>query len=1251
MITNINTVQKASYNVEKPEQNIQVYSDLFYKEALANLGQRFSVKGDGVSVSDFFLCEIFDRSAPTDAEMDTTYAYAYIKATVSKIDNDDNINDYNISLVANDIVDEFDEYGNPISYLSGVALGSLVRNDLYIASEPIYTYGKKSSSIYSGENICYYGKGGFIYHSNDDIYVTSFISYNGNGADGNETAALEISVEKYDNYRKQILEGLKVYNRNRNYKVLTHIKFETAPNDHYIINHYNVNDPVSFVELYNKYFTNDSFTKYLDDNYNISDLVNNLIDNGVLSSVKTNIGCEYYPDPDSRIEYDDDLNDHDGYILADDDDDAIIGGVSLYELFNKGSINPTNQEVAKENARLIENFINSLNRDCHIFFPYMIKIYNEEEFFFNNTGLKISIVRALLIQLFEDCLADSVGDNKSNYEFVAYFPYNYKFVYSCNSNNLGQIYNSVQDITVECTTKPQNELYKILWYKEHREQLIITTAYDVTDSTEQIFSIYRFSVPYDENDNLKGDIIVRRFYILPYINDDGYWTINNIDTNIYARGKDGGQPSIIITYTDATEDEHNHNIILSTLNQTELATAIRWEPAYYQVRPLNVSGNVGNSLHHMFVTYMPTNISYLNENMITFLENAIIMNINSVHSECVPGSNYAYVSNTSPLADSSQLGPNATVTTFWALTKDPETGFYGFSYVKQPKTPWAIDFNYLGDIEALTKFYLSFAINPDEHFHRWLVFTAAKGSLKHQPDSAFNYEANPVLINRPSSGLMDIFLDIFDADNPDSASDMMYRNNLNFMPAFMTKKSIDQEQGRITGVHESNDDGWRYFFLNTYGRLPVQEEDGEYTYAWAQAMKYPQGVCIDPDYPEIEDVNTGLANDNNHTLEPTNPSSYLKSANEWYPNTLYNNTYSHLTTMLPVFDLKEMFVRNFNLFNRMNILSTDAEGYMYYSYYGTSFDNPNKHIMHLGTARNNINLGLLTLTDADSRQHFNKQDELDVDFDEILFNGNVTFRKHSWDLYEDEDFPYLKMWTTTSQLSYIGGELNNYDSWDDVDTSDKMFNILSNVSTYNENIGNNISVDGLNRYISYVNLDWWLDKKVDLTYYKDNKATTNIYGDPDKIVNYKGSPYLKLTTYVSDESEHVKIGDYEYSYTYTYETWDEETSTYVLHDEEKTISLNDLYWYKCNPLTISYTLDKNIDDNGTYNIYVNIRENVTNKSTAYMLYHGGDLSDYDVEQLSTNTATNIRSLFSNNPLGITPVNLVKNIFNKKLIKK
>jgi len=99
--------------------------------------------------------------------------------------------------------------------------------------------------------------------------------------------------------------------------------------------------------------------------------------------------------------------------------------------------------------------------------------------------------------------------------------------------------------------------------------------------------------------------------------------------------------------------------------------------------------------------------------------------------------------------------------------------------------------------------------------------------------------------------------------------------------------------------------------------------------------------------------------------------------NEYVPN--YN---------VPLFDVSEILIKDFNVLNKTNIISLDYDGTMYYSYIGTTHQS-SKNILTIGSSNLNINLGETTLTDYNTKTHFSKQQSLNIDFDNINANGKL----------------------------------------------------------------------------------------------------------------------------------------------------------------------------------------------------------------------------------------------------------------------
>ena len=1088
MITNINTLQKLAYT--GTGKDMQTYSDLYLKQSLANLGQRFSVKGDGISVGRFGIYELFkDIPTPTDEDIaDGGILYeSYMMAVVKQTDNDTSIKltAYNIAY--------YD--GDTRSYYNETI--SLSDEDYAIASSDVPMEGTKVKAAYNSAQIAYYAQNGIVSKENDD-YSLMFLTYDGN------KNPLDITIDRYDNQSSSITQGIHIYDfDNSTYVTTITYQISTASVTYYEVSQYMTDDDMLSI-----------YEMLLDEE---------------TSPVKSN--CQHWTPADvksaltlshigtCRVMYDSDTQ----YLSCDSD--------TFENAFGSNTVQ----------GNLVEANVLEWNDSIALMFPFFKTWYNEQTYFGDNDNLKLKkrIVAEVLSSLWDNFKKEAGDESAGDADFVVYMPYEYTFIYTCNSNKLSQIFTSNKDITVESIQNPEDELWKI--YKTGndgvREQLMICTSWSNVDSTEDIFSVWKYYVTYDSDETIQS-VTVERSFVLPYINNDGYWTINNVDTSIYARGKDGGQPSLIITYADTSNGTQE---ILSTMNKDELSTALSWELTYYKIKPLDTSSEIGTSNFHMMATYMPVNIStsYLPENLVTFLENAIIMSVTSVHSEQT-----SYSTVVTPLADNTQLGANATITTFWALQKDPQTNEYNFTYVKQPKQQWAIDFNYLTDAEAIVKYYMQLGIEPDLYKHSWVVFDGVSATIKNQETGYKNKTSFPVLMNH----IKDSFTDMFDVESISA----QYMNNTNFVPSFVTQ--LNMSGSYITGVVETNTE--KYFRF---------DNNGDYSYVpTVQAFGRPSSKTL---------------------------------VNEWYPNTRTANTTGWVDTLLPIMDLKEMFLRNVNALNRYNVLSTDEAGIMYYAYFGTSYENANKSIVHLGTGSTDINLGLQTLTTEEERSKFNRHSEIDIDFDSISLNGDVVMPKSSWSMYKREDTDY-RMYSTQYELAYIGPFPQTISSLKDIVNNTVLkklpyFRMKDTVSLANNNIGNNVSVPEKTTYVSYLNVNWLAQDIMKVNGFTDALLTTGMcsaYGDASKLTSVVGndgipSYFLRLTTDIEDMSSRLRE---------------------VQSTMPGSTDIEYLYFIKMNPLTVSYTAD--YQRGNPIQCRLNVREVTSSHSTAYSLYDGGELN-------------------------------------------
>ena len=175
MINNINTLQTNLTESSK----LTTYTDEYLKESLANLGQRFSVKGDGVSLSEFVISDLFKDSNINN--IDNAYACINIKYAGGEL------NSYNISLSCNNEVVQLESYNDA---------------NIYVTEENIITPGSPKNRV------SYYNAYSYI-QKLDNEYRTAFT---GCDTAGNivETTINNFDIQNND-YSKKLLNGLRFF--------------------------------------------------------------------------------------------------------------------------------------------------------------------------------------------------------------------------------------------------------------------------------------------------------------------------------------------------------------------------------------------------------------------------------------------------------------------------------------------------------------------------------------------------------------------------------------------------------------------------------------------------------------------------------------------------------------------------------------------------------------------------------------------------------------------------------------------------------------------------------------------------------------------------------------------------------------------------------------------------------------------------------------------------------------------------------
>lgn len=274
----------------------------------------------------------------------------------------------------------------------------------------------------------------------------------------------------------------------------------------------------------------------------------------------------------------------------------------------------------------------------------------------------------------------------------------------------------------------------------------------------------------------------------------------------------------------------------------------------------------------------------------------------------------------------------------------------------------------------------------------------------------------------------------------------------------------------------------------------------------------------------IDELNS--ANVVTNSLYTYNVNGVQMRYNEYIPN--YN---------VPSFDLSEVLTRNETLLNRLNILSFNKEGNSYLSYIGTSIDT-DKNILTIGTTDTNINMGTDTLISEADKSSFNKQNKIEVNFDNVKLAGETTINKN---LNVDEDI-YLNgnVWTKDFLSVETKTRYTDVTYYTSIVTPASRY--IFEVDEYFNNISDNVgrvevlptiyadldsSYTNLSYLQSYALYEWCVDRNklytiTTIPEYYTNSTKHNIYFSDGIYVPVLLSQ-IGLSKYVKNNDNSIKL--------------------------------------------------------------------------------------------------------------------------------
>ena len=364
----------------------------------------------------------------------------------------------------------------------------------------------------------------------------------------------------------------------------------------------------------------------------------------------------------------------------------------------------------------------------------------------------------------------------------------YEISYTYNTNKPEIIYFAGKELEVVFVGKELTSDWFNLYLDEYRDNIIAHT-----EKFERT-SFYYFETSIDPETELVNEVYARKLNTLPYIDDNGYWIIDDRNTGIYARGKSAGNPNIIIVET--TNNAGGYRILAGAKKQ-ELLEELTWDSKIALVEPLERINLDSISFKNEY-DYFKVNCSIPSldkipeihkEDYLALLENSLIINISPISCIVYNESNINYTKD--DVIDI--YGEYGVITTIWTL--DDEKVEYDYLRKRNNKLA-AADFNYLSNINNLIQHAVKNAeqLHPDNYEFTNLVFDSTYSTLKNNTSEVNTY-IYPNLINKKSS---DYFIS-------------NYNNDINF--TFKANNILSKNGDNITGLSQS---GNLRFFNSTY---------------------------------------------------------------------------------------------------------------------------------------------------------------------------------------------------------------------------------------------------------------------------------------------------------------------------------------------------------------------------------------------------------------------------------------------------
>ena len=620
----------------------------------------------------------------------------------------------------------------------------------------------------------------------------------------------------------------------------------------------------------------------------------------------------------------------------------------------------------------INEELSLLNEDIINLYYNIFNYYNEKYYL----STRSEFIKRILLKLYEE-----ISQRDYSKSFKLYIPLNHQFHYICNSNDNMYIYYSNNTYVTFINLDNVNKTN--FW--NNNKSLIFDYNSDISK-----VKIYNFEVNYNSNnEKLINSVTVTDIFTMPYINGDNNWSINDNDTKIQATGKDAGNPNIIIVYSnDKNNTEESYQVLNAIANSEEI------NESKFKLKWFNVDKYLFENSSLLDIIKCCTYIPEVNVNNIEYFRNSIILSISDL--ECLEDETVK------------SLYKGAYIMTMWHLVE--ENNEYKFVCIGTSDSGSALALGstvnpstITGDLnetllEEKDLLVLKAIItqlgqnNLNEYSRNWIVIkNKLSESYSHVDIGQYLNDLN-MIVQYSDNLKSNNELTENNTKYISSMKDFKITNSLYPKYTITNSAFVGTKESIITNIQKINKS------KITGIRTSVADIDGDEILTLDSLIQ-----TLEDKYVENTDVVNEVINVKSLDVSTDNYNEYVFNTN------------------IPTIDFGEVFNRNFNAINRVNIVSLDKDGKIYNAYIGTSYNEASKSVLHIGTTSTNINLGTESLIDEINKSEFNTHNALSLDFDEIILNAKNKISSKLTPVNE-VTIDNIKYYTTTINI------LGKYDS-------------------------------------------------------------------------------------------------------------------------------------------------------------------------------------------------------------------------------